>query len=1074
MSDLLSIGSSGVTAYQRALATVSNNIANVNTEGYSRQDIKIASNEPRLLGGSYIGTGVRFDAVKRQYDEFIESNLRNSTSELKSQEPLLSYVNRVIDIMGDANIGLTSALNQFFQSARDLSSDPASTVQRNIFLRDSDGLASRFRQLSSQLETLGRETQQAVDTTLGQVNSITTQLAQLNKQMSKESSSSKQPSELLDQRDLLLRNLSGLISIQTKFSDNGAVLVSVGDTISQGVLVRDDTARAISVNVSNSDPNKLEFIIDPYGTPEGLPNITSGNLGGILNFRESVLNPALNSLNDLAKTTVSEVNTIHQDGIDSEGKIGDDLFKYTSGLENTAAGVQLAIQDASRIAAAGQFRIIDDPLNPGNGQARISYSTPSYQGPDGLKGDLGTAIAPFANSLSLPVSSDFGFTQIGVLKAGIKDAVITLNAPQSDREFQVLTRDGKHLLGNALSAIEISRMVKSANGMETGAQYDNRNLNQFGSNRYLGMDLFLGVKAQAQTSLQYNAEGEQQDSLKSGAILTSTRPPSDFLSAIGKSNTFTLNGVTLTPPVATSTTFTSSDLVTWLNSFTEIPNKPELSTGVVAKLIPEKITSFLQPGFLSTNRAPSGFDATFNLPNRLTINGVTLTPPALKTPPGTAFSSSSTPQDLVNWINSYTQVKGDPTMSTGIVASLVDGKLKLTLGEGKLPTDAIEIGIGPEGKASDLEKLGFDTSALQLTLLDPKDTTSEIRLGLADERIIQGGTQLDASLAPSGFYTTVNKTDAIMINGIPLTPPPLSSAFSNSSTAEELRNWINGFSAQTNVSATLVNGKISLTGLNGNNVKIQVGSNGTVDDLNVLGFKSMMGTPADLEKLGFNTSIYASGVSQDDLLVFTTKVSGTDDTSDQANYSYVNVSASSAGVTDDMKQLLRQKALKIEFTSDTQYTIVDTNTNSLLATRQFDRTAAPKISFRGLNLEFSNVPIKGDIFRVDGNQDGIGNNENMLNIIALEDKKVMPGNLTLTESYIERVNQVGNVSRQASISKDALSVVYNQAKEARDSISGVSLDEEASALVRFQQAYQANAKVMQMGSQLFDAILNVR
>ena len=230
MSDLLSIGSSGVTAYQRALATVSNNIANVNTEGYSRQDIKIASNEPRLLGGSYIGTGVRFDAVKRQYDEFIESNLRNSTSELKAQEPLLSYVNRVIDIMGDANIGLTSALNQFFQSARDLSSDPASTVQRNIFLRDSDGLASRFRQLSSQLNTLNLETQQAVDTTLGQVNSITTQLAQLNKQMSKQPTASKQPSELLDQRDLLLRNLSGLISVKTQFSDNGAVLVSVGDT----------------------------------------------------------------------------------------------------------------------------------------------------------------------------------------------------------------------------------------------------------------------------------------------------------------------------------------------------------------------------------------------------------------------------------------------------------------------------------------------------------------------------------------------------------------------------------------------------------------------------------------------------------------------------------------------------------------------------------------------------------------------------------------------------------------------------------------------------------------------------
>jgi len=86
----------------------------------------------------------------------------------------------------------------------------------------------------------------------------------------------------------------------------------------------------------------------------------------------------------------------------------------------------------------------------------------------------------------------------------------------------------------------------------------------------------------------------------------------------------------------------------------------------------------------------------------------------------------------------------------------------------------------------------------------------------------------------------------------------------------------------------------------------------------------------------------------------------------------------------------------------------------------------------------------------------------------------MPGGLTMTEAYIERVNLVGNVARQAAISKQALTVVYEQAQEARDGTSGVSLDEEASALVRFQQAYQANAKVMQIASQLFDAILQVR
>ena len=143
MSDLLGIASSGITAYQRALATVSNNIANVNTEGFSRQGVGQAASAPRLVGTNYLGTGTVFTGVRRQYDSFIEQNLRNSSSELQSQGPMVNYVNRVIDVMGNESIGLTSALNQFFASARDLASDPASTVQRSSFLRDADGLAAR-------------------------------------------------------------------------------------------------------------------------------------------------------------------------------------------------------------------------------------------------------------------------------------------------------------------------------------------------------------------------------------------------------------------------------------------------------------------------------------------------------------------------------------------------------------------------------------------------------------------------------------------------------------------------------------------------------------------------------------------------------------------------------------------------------------------------------------------------------------------------------------------------------------------------------------------------------------------
>ena len=850
MSDLLSIGSSGVTAYQRALATVSNNIANVSTDGYSRQDISITANQPTQEGGSYVGTGARFDQVRRQYDAFVESNLRNSNSDLQSQVPLLSYVNRLIDVMGDQSIGLTTAMNLFFESSRSLASDPASTVSRSIFLRDADGLASRFRQLSSQFELLNNETRQSVETDVGQVNSLTQQLAEMNKQLSKKAHVSDQPSELLDQRDLLLRKLSNLISVKTKFADNGSVLISVGDTLDQGILVRDTKSRAISVLSSATDPNKLQFQIDAYGDPEGLPAIPSGKIGGVMSFREQVLAPAMDALDNLAQTTAEKVNAIHRDGIDAEGQLGTDLFGFDNGQSGKAGGMQLLIKDTSRVAAAGQFRVIDDPLNAGTAQSRIDYQSPSYAGPTGLVGSLASAQIPSIGSVSVPVPAGQGYSSLGLVKAGTQDLVLTLKQASANQSLQVFTRDGRHLLGTDLNGSTgtpssegqaiIERIMKSANGMEDGAQYSELQLNQgivTDSNnqktdqRYLDMDLFMGVRAPIQFVQQFNPS--------TGALLDPKA----------------------TPPVMQGRAMDES--VDWKSLIAQ--------------------------------------------PGKFTLDGVALKPPSQ--------TSNSDPETLADWINSQN--------IPGVQASMVNGGLQLTRA----------------------------------------DALQDIRLGL---------------------------------------------------------------------------------GPNGN--------------------------PADLSTIGFDTSVYVTGTAKDDLLVFVT-----DTTTGAPSLDNANVTGQYASVSGDIKQMLRQQSLQVTFTGDNSYEIRDTKTNTVLAERSLDSgSGVPTIRYRGLTLELTTAPKSGDIFRVDGNQDGIGNNEAMLKIGELENSKVMPGNLTLTEAYIERVNLVGNVARQAAISKQALTVVYQQAQEARDGISGVSLDEEASSLVRFQQAYQANAKVMQVASQLFESILQVR
>ena len=154
--------------------------------------------------------------------------------------------------------------------------------------------------------------------------------------------------------------------------------------------------------------------------------------------------------------------------------------------------------------------------------------------------------------------------------------------------------------------------------------------------------------------------------------------------------------------------------------------------------------------------------------------------------------------------------------------------------------------------------------------------------------------------------------------------------------------------------------------------------------------------------------------------------------------------------------------------------IVDKKTGTELAERAYDPTVLePIINYHGLTIKLNFAPNVGDSFAIDGNLDGIGNNENMLLMTDLAKKPIIEGK-TLSNTYIDQVNDIGNLAQQAKITQQALTVVNEQAIQSRDSASGVNLDDEAAELIRFQQAYQASAKAMQVSSQLFDSILQVR
>jgi hypothetical protein len=233
---------------------------------------------------------------------------------------------------------------------------------------------------------------------------------------------------------------------------------------------------------------------------------------------------------------------------------------------------------------------------------------------------------------------------------------------------------------------------------------------------------------------------------------------------------------------------------------------------------------------------------------------------------------------------------------------------------------------------------------------------------------------------------------------------------------------------------------------------------------NVPGFPPVtkFGDPSDLAKLGLRTGAYIEGGCPDDLLLFVTGKGS------------VNVAVGFEGQPDNVRDSLRNQSLTVKFTAEDRYNIIDVKTGTVLADRQYDPSVLePVVEFNGLQIKLSHAPAVGDSYKIDGNFDGLGNNVNMLDMVDLNKKPTANGK-TLANTYIDQINNVGNLAQQAIITQEALTVVNEQAIEARDKVSGVNLDDEAAALIRYQQAYQACAKALQVSGELFDSIIQIR
>jgi flagellar hook-associated protein FlgK len=1021
---MLGISGNAIGAYQRALSTVSNNIANVNTEGYSRQDAVLKDSAPRKSAGMFFGTGVELQTVKRQFDAFAESNLRNSTSDLASQKPMVEYTKRVMDIMGDKSVGLSSALDDFFNAASSLSADPASTVLRTTFMRSSEGVASRFAELSGQLDLVSTETRQAVESTATQINTLTSQLALVNQAMAKASSVDLQAPELLDRRDLLLRQLSDLARVKTSFSTNGAVTVSMGTTLTQGLVVNGQKSRPVGLDPAVSD--RVSLVIDPYGNSESLASASGGQLGGYQSFISQVLEPAQKNLNSLAQTFVKETNAVQQNGIDGYGKMGTDLFAIDPEAAQAAGGIRMALNDALRVATAAQFRVSESNTNVSATRATVKFSgtTPAVSLSN-------TALVNNPNAtagLTFKVEGARLFTPVTTLAAGVK-AAFYLDEADKGQQLQVMTRDGRQLLGQSLSLDEKFQLLSPINGFVPNATYSDAYLNKSGQDAYRDLNLFYGAKATVLYGQTFDANGVSSNTMPMPAVLETARVPGDGTAI--EAGALVLNGVKLGALKASASPSDVAELINLSSSATNIRAEAFSEIRVSGSQL-----DFTQALTINKQVIPTGYADIKSLAQAINATFAGETNPALKV---NAFISPAGELVLNNAnfspieINANLNTAQPGTNALNLQASTYNGQVRMLQVVRDMSVPSTDVNFTKPLQINGTNIFGADSGITTLQGVVDKINAQKTLTGVRAE--IDGNRNLKLITLDSTGSMNISvgpgkaKDGSFQANALGLEPLDYD-------VTARLKRKLAADPTQTDI-------------------RLSFGTFGTPPNLQT-------GDPYDLGKLGLRTGAFIEGGSTDDLLLFVTGA-GT-----------AKVATSFTGQPDVPRDSLRSQTLTIKFTAADRYSIIDSKTGTELANRQYDNSVLePMVDFNGLQIKFDHAPSVGDSYQVDGNQDGLGNNVNMLDMVELNRKPVVNGK-TLANSYIDQINNVGNLAQQATITQQALTVVNDQAIAARDKISGVNLDDEAANLIRLQQAYQANAKVLQISGQLFDAIVQVR
>lgn len=368
MSNIFSIGLSGLQAAQIGIATAGENISNSSTAGYNVESAVYSEANGQGTSSGYIGGGVNTATVQRAYSQYITTSLNNAQSSNSSLTASYTLATSLANLVGSPTSGIASSITSFFTGMQNVSNSPSSSSVRQTALSDAQTLADQINAVGEQYDSLRQSVNTQLSNAVSQINTYSQQIAQLNTQIATASASGQQPNQLLDQRDLAVSNLSQLVGVQVVQNSSGySVFLGNGQP-----LVVSGQNYNLTTQASDTNPSELtvawQGLPGSTATPQSLSSaaLTGGTVGGLVSFMQTTLDPAESQLGAIATSFAAQVNGQNALGLTLSGSAGGNLFNV---------GAPVVTGNRNNTGSATVSATLTNAVSPPTDNYTLSYSS---------------------------------------------------------------------------------------------------------------------------------------------------------------------------------------------------------------------------------------------------------------------------------------------------------------------------------------------------------------------------------------------------------------------------------------------------------------------------------------------------------------------------------------------------------------------------------------------------------------------------------------------------------------------------------------------------------------------------